>query len=109
MYYVLITDKDGNENRLKAKNWNEVLLFVRMHRGKIKEFKFKRKWQNGGKIMFWNPQLENIYKLMEIREIIDEEAYVYYEVKTETYEKAKRTRKFYKNYISRRNKWKWLA
>ena len=54
--------------------------------------------------MFWNPQLENIYKLMEIREIIDEEAYVYYEVKTETYEKPKRTRKFYKNYISRRNK-----
>ena len=43
MYYVLITDNDGNENRLKAKNWNEVLLFVRMHRGKIKEFKFKRK------------------------------------------------------------------
>ena len=36
------------------------------------------------------------------------EAYVYYEVK-ETYEKPKRTRKFYKNYISRRNKWKWLA
>ena len=43
MYYVLITDNDGNENRLKAKNWNEVLLFVKMHRGKIKEFKFKRK------------------------------------------------------------------
>ena len=104
MYYVLITDNDGNENRLKARTWDEVLLFVRMHRGKIKEFKFKRKWQNGGKIMFWNPQLEEIYKLMEIREIIDEEAYVYYEV--ETYEKPKRTRKFYKNYISRRNKWK---
>lgn len=44
------------------------------------------------------------------------EAYVYYEVTTETYEKPKRTRKFYKNYISRRNLWaqiplkiKWLA
>ena len=43
MYYVLITDNDGNENRLKARTWDEVLLFVRMHRGKIKEFKFKRK------------------------------------------------------------------
>ena len=32
------------------------------------------------------------------------EAYVYYEVKTETYEKPKRKR-FYKNYISRRKKW----
>ena len=105
MYYVLITDKNGNENRLKARTWDEVLLFVRMHRGKIKEFKFKRKWQNGGKIMFWNPQLEEIEKLKERLK----EAYVYYEVKTETYEKPKRTRKFYKNYISRRNKWKWLA
>ena len=27
-----------------------------------------------------------------------------YEVNIETYEKPKRTRKFYKNYISRRNK-----
>ena len=43
MYYVLITDKNGNENRIKTKNWNEVLAFVRIHRGKIKEFKFKRK------------------------------------------------------------------
>ena len=43
MYYVLITDKDGNENRLKARTWEEVLSFVRMHGGKIKEFKFKRK------------------------------------------------------------------
>ena len=43
MYYVLITDKNGNENRLKAKSWEEVLAFVRIHRGKIKEFKFKRK------------------------------------------------------------------
>ena len=49
--------------------------------------------------MFWYPQLEAIEELKE--------AYVYYEV--ETYEKPKRTRKFYKNYISRRNKWKWLA
>ena len=43
MYYVLITDKDGNENRLKARTWDEVLLFVRVHKGKIKEFKFRRK------------------------------------------------------------------
>ena len=43
MYYVLITDNNGNENRLKARTWEEVLSFVRMHRGKIKEFKFKRK------------------------------------------------------------------
>ena len=28
-----------------------------------------------------------------------------YEVNIETYEKPKRTRKFYKNYISRRNLW----
>ena len=41
---------------------------------------------------------------MKLKERLKEE-YVYYEVKTETYEKAKRTRKFYKNYISRRNKW----
>ena len=43
MYYVLITDKNGNENRLKARTWDEVLLFVRVHKGKIREFKFKRK------------------------------------------------------------------
>lgn len=49
--------------------------------------------------MFWNPQLEEIEKLKERLK----EAYVYYEVK-ETYEKPKRTRRFYKNYISRRNK-----
>ena len=45
MYYVLITDNDGNENRLKARTWDEVLLFVRVHKGKIREFKFKRKWE----------------------------------------------------------------
>ena len=54
--------------------------------------------------MFWHPQLEEIEKLKERLK----EAYVYYEVKTETYEKPKRTRKFYKNYISRRNKWESL-
>ena len=43
MYYVLITDKNGNENRLKAKSWEEVLLCVRVDKGKIKEFKFRRK------------------------------------------------------------------
>ena len=43
MYYVLITDKNGNENRIKTKNWNEVLAFVRIHRGKIKTFTFKNK------------------------------------------------------------------
>ena len=102
MYYVLITDKNGNENRLKARTWDEVLLFVKVHKGKIREFKFKRKWQNGGKIMFWNPQLEEIEKPKERLK----EAYAYYEVKT--YEKPKRTRKFYKNYISRRNKWESL-
>ena len=48
--------------------------------------------------MFWHPQLEEIEKPKERLK----EAYVYYEV--ETYEKPKRTRKFYKNYISRRNK-----
>ena len=47
--------------------------------------------------MFWNPQLEAIEELKERLK----EAYVYYEVETETYEN-KRTRKFYKNYISRR-------
>ena len=52
--------------------------------------------------MFWYPRLENIYKLMGIEEITKEELSRYYEVKTETYEKPKRTRKFYKNYISRR-------
>lgn len=49
--------------------------------------------------MFWHPQLEEIEELKERLK----EAYVYYEVKTETHEKSKRTRKFYKNYISRRN------
>ena len=43
MYYVLITDKNGNENRLKAKSWEEVLAFVRVQKGTIREFKFKRK------------------------------------------------------------------
>ena len=46
--------------------------------------------------MFLYSQLEEIEKLKERLK----EAYVYYEV--ETYEKPKRTRKFYKNYISRR-------
>ena len=46
------------------------------------------------------PQLEEIEKLKERLK----EAYVYYEVKTETYEKPKRTRKFYKNYILKKNK-----
>ena len=55
--------------------------------------------------MFWYPRLENIYKLMGIEEITKEELSRYYEVKTETYEKPKRTRKFYKNYTSRRMKW----
>lgn len=48
--------------------------------------------------MFWYPQLEAIEKLKERLK----EEYVYYEVETKTYEKPKRTRKFYKNYISRR-------
>ena len=45
----------------------------------------------------------NINVLIQFNERL-KEAYVYYEVETETYEKPKRTRKFYKNYISRRNK-----
>ena len=49
--------------------------------------------------MFWHPRLENIYKLMGIEEITEEELSRYYEVKTETYEKPKRTRRFYKNYV----------
>ena len=55
--------------------------------------------------MLWYPQLGNIYKLMEMEkeEITKEELTRYYEIKTETYEKPKRKR-FYKNYISRRNK-----
>ena len=48
--------------------------------------------------MFWYPQLKEIEKLKERLK----EEYVYYEV-TETYEKPKRTRKFYRNYILRRN------
>lgn len=43
MYYVLIVDLNNQEHRQRAKTWEEVLPFVRMHRGKIKEFKFKRK------------------------------------------------------------------
>ena len=43
MYYVLIVDLHNQVHRTKANDWNEVLSFVRMHRGKIKEFKFKRK------------------------------------------------------------------
>ena len=53
--------------------------------------------------MFWHPQLVTIQDLIERGEITEEEVYGYYEIKTETYEN-KRTRKFYKNYISRRNK-----
>ena len=53
--------------------------------------------------MFWHPQLEEIEKLKERLK----EEYVY-EVKTETYEKPKKTIKFYKNYISRRKKWESL-
>ena len=51
--------------------------------------------------MFWYPQFETIQDLIKKRKITEEEVYGYYEV-TETYEKPKRTRKFYKNYISRR-------
>ena len=43
MYYVLLIDLNNQEHRMKTRNWNEVLSFVRMHGGKIKEFKFKRK------------------------------------------------------------------
>ena len=82
MYYVLITDNDGNENRLKARTWDEVLLFVRVHRGKIKEFKFKRKQ-------------EDTMMLPELRD------FLMYEVTT--IEKIKRKR-FYRNYILRRKK-----
>ena len=39
--------------------------------------------------MFWHPQLEEIEKLKERLK----ETYVYCEVKTEAYEKPKRTRK----------------
>ena len=49
--------------------------------------------------MFWYPQLKEIEKLKERLK----EEYVYYEV-TETYEKPKRTRKFYRNYIARKPK-----
>ena len=52
--------------------------------------------------MFWYPRLVTIQDLIERGKITKEE--VYYEIKTETYEKPKRTRKFYKNYISRRKK-----
>lgn len=55
--------------------------------------------------MFWHPRLENIYKLIGVEEITEEELSRYYEIKTETYEKPKRTRRFYKNYVSRRNLW----
>ena len=50
--------------------------------------------------MFWYPRLVTIQNLIERGKITKEE--VYYEIKTETYKKPKRTRKFYKNYISRR-------
>ena len=52
--------------------------------------------------MFWYPQLVTIQDLIERLEITEEEeeeVYGYYEIKTETYEKPKRTRKFYKNYV----------
>ena len=39
--------------------------------------------------MFWHPQLEEIEKPKERLK----EAYVYYKIETETYEKPKRTRK----------------
>ena len=49
--------------------------------------------------MFWYPQLVTIQDLIERLEITEEEEeeVYYYEIKTETYEKPKRTRKFYKN------------
>ena len=50
--------------------------------------------------MFWFPQLKNQTdnKKKEIYEMM------YGYIKTETYER-KRTKRFYKNYISRRNLW----
>ena len=54
--------------------------------------------------MFWFPQLKN--QTDSKKEEIVKMMYGY-EVKTETYEN-KRTRKFYKNYISRRKN-EWLA
>ena len=49
--------------------------------------------------MFWFPQLKN--QTDSKKEEIVKMMYGY-EVKIETYNKPKRTRKFYKNYISRR-------
>ena len=40
---VLIIDLNDNEHTLETQEWNEVLSFVKMYKGKIKTFTFKNK------------------------------------------------------------------
>ena len=41
---VLIIDLNDNEHTLETQEWNEVLSFVKIYRGKIKTFTFKNKY-----------------------------------------------------------------
>lgn len=40
---VIIVDLNENEHVLETDQWNEVLSFVKMYKGKIKTFTFKNK------------------------------------------------------------------
>ena len=40
---ILIVDLNDNEHTLETQEWNEVLSFVKIYRGKIKTFTFKNK------------------------------------------------------------------
>ena len=40
---VIIGDLNENEHVLETDQWNEVLSFVKMYKGKIKTFIFKNK------------------------------------------------------------------
>ena len=40
---ILIVDLNDNEHTLETQEWNEVLSFVKIYRGKIKTFAFKNK------------------------------------------------------------------
>ena len=43
MHYIKIVDMNDQDHRLKTSNWDDVLAFVRKHKGAVKEIKMNRK------------------------------------------------------------------
>ncbi len=65
MYYVLIVDLHNQEHVLETDQWNEVLSFVKMYKGKIKTFIFKNKQEVVMKFNYQN----NIKNGMQLTKI----------------------------------------